>query len=397
MRQKIWKEKKLNVMKKHHDNLRTKKESEDHKNNKKEKGNLLLKQDTGRIFLEDCTVSHIGQIENKKFSHELGEDDQISIVSDVMFKTMLCNSENKMYVCKLLSGLLDMPFEKIMENSDYYKNEFDKDIVTSKGERGDLVLKVNGDYISVEMNNNDETYRNVEFGDRLYRSKILVGEDYVYPQVLSINLDNFFYKEYDEDIVHTFHIQTDEKLSLVKKTYVNIYLPLMIKKWYDEGTEKMSEFERTILTMISTNHKNALEIARGDEILEKYVDDIKKVEKSDDILKEAYDHELSSLKGMRLAGYESGHEVGYEAGHEEGYEVGHEKGYEAGHEEGIAEGREEGRKEGLEKGRKEGVEEGSKEERKNIIKTMLNKNITIEQISKMIDIKVEEIKELLEK
>ena len=236
-----------------------------------------LKND--KIYLQNCTISKEGRIENTKTIAELTDDDQISIVSDAMFKTMLCTVERKKYVCKLLSELLQIPYEYLLNNAEYYKNELDKDTVDAKGERGDLVLKLEDRYILVEMNMRDEVSRNVEYGDRLYRSKIKIGSEYIYPDILCVSFDNYYYKELSSTPIRVFYVQDDEGICLVKKTYVTISIPLLMKKWYTVG---------------------------GDDMMKNYIEDAKNVEKDDTILKEAYDHELSARKAEREIGYEKG-------------------------------------------------------------------------------------------
>lgn len=280
---------------------RTKKEEQKFKNK-----SFSFKGIGSKKYLQDLKVCTKDKIENKKFISELTDEDQISIVSDVMFKTMLGNSNRKNYPCKLLSGLLENTYEELMENSEYYKNEFDKDKKEDKSQKGDLILKIGKDYINVEMNLRNEINRNIEYADRLYRSKIKIGSEYIYSKVLSVNLNNFYFEGHDK-IIDIYHTQNDEGVLLDNKTSIQIYLPKLIKKWYTEGTKRMSELEKTILVMVLPNRKEAQELAEGDEILEKYVEEVKTVEKDDEFLKESYDHELSG----KLAALKSGYDEGY--------------------------------------------------------------------------------------
>ena len=332
---------------------------------------ILMLKDEKKVYLENCKVSLKNRIMNVKYASELTDEDQISIISDAMFKTMLCNSERKMYVCKLLSELLNVPYDYLMENSEYYKNEFDRDHVDAKSERGDLVLKINDDYVTVEMNMRDETKRNVEYADRLYRSKIRVGSEYIYPSVLSINFNNYYYEEYEEDTMQVFHMQTDKGVCLVKKSYVQIYLPLLFKKWYTKGERSMSAFEKMAILMTSTKRREALELAKGDEIMKRYVEEAKKVEKSDDDLREAYDHELSAKQAEREAGYSEGRYIGFEEGRTSGFE--------------------EGRTSGFEEGRTSGFEEGQKD----IIKSLYTNGLDIQRIHKLTKIDLKTIEDII--
>ena len=71
-----------------------------------------------------------------------------------------------------------------------------------------------------------------------------------------------------------------------------------------------------------------------------------------------------------------------------------EEGREEGRKEGREEGRKEGREEGREEGRKEGREEGRKEGYEEIIKAMLIKGKTIEEISDICDLDLGLVKEI---
>lgn len=323
-----------------------------------------------RLCLDDLKTSTKNKIKNSKYLDELTEDDQISIVSNSMFFTMLCNESRKKFVCKLLSTLLKCDYAELLENSRYYKNEFNKDSVENKSERGDLVINLNGDYISVEMNSRDETNRNVEYTDRLYNSKIKVGDKYIYPKILSININNFYYEELPKHI-ERFRIQSDDKVCLVYKEYIHIYLPLLFQKWYNEGTEKLEDYEKVMLAMATTNRREALELVKGDDIMEEYVEEAKLAEKSDNFLKEAYDHELSERLAAREEGYDEGHEEGFEEGHDEGFEEGHEEGLKAGR------------------------EQGSLQTQQKIIQTMFKNGMSINDIHKSTEIPTEEIEMII--
>lgn len=91
------------------------------------------------------------------------------------------------------------------------------------------------------------------------------------------------------------------------------YLPLINKKCYNDAS-KLSSLEKDFMVMATTDRKLAKELARGDNILEKYIEEAKKVENYDEFLREAYDHEQSSLLAEREIGIEEGREIGKEEG-----------------------------------------------------------------------------------
>ena len=71
---------------------------------------------------------------------------------------------------------------------------------------------------------------------------------------------------------------------------VHIYVPNLYKKWYTSGIESLTEEERFLLVMIEPDVEKAKLLAKGDKIMEEYVEESLKVSQDDDLL-EAYDKE----------------------------------------------------------------------------------------------------------
>ena len=70
--------------------------------------------------LLDLEISKKGCYELKK-PEELGKDDIIPIVRDVMFKTMLGNESKKKYVSYFLSLVLEKDYKEIYDNIIFLK------------------------------------------------------------------------------------------------------------------------------------------------------------------------------------------------------------------------------------------------------------------------------------
>ncbi len=121
-----------------------------------------------------------------------------------------------------------------------------------------------------------------------------------------------------------------------------------------------------------TNRDEAKELAKGNEVMEEYVRDAKKVEKTDEFLGQAYDHELSMLEAEREEGYSEGRKVGQEEGYFEGHKAGQEEGYSVGHEEGYT------------------------KREKEIVQNMVSQSYSFEDIGKVLGISFEEVKELID-
>lgn len=171
---------------------------------------LYIKEELNKKCLLEYKVIRSNRIENKWRSIcEVKEDEQISIISDAMFKTMLNNEKRLKFPCKLLSTILDISYEELLENLILVKNEFDKDSIESKGERGDFLAKIGENYISIEMNVRDTLDRNIEYLDRVSRSKVKIGSQYVYPASIQINLNNFHFENHNR-VIEVYKLQNNE-------------------------------------------------------------------------------------------------------------------------------------------------------------------------------------------
>ena len=266
-----------------------------------------------------------------------------------MFKTMFQNSKRLKYSAKLISYFVDVSYEKLLESLKLVQNDFNIEKYYSKGERGDYVAEVDGVNINIEINNNYHDYtfdRNLEYMFRIYNKDVVRSKkisSYKYTKVIQINLNNYYYKE-DDDIIKVFTINDGKVKCTDKITMVQVYLPLLRKKWYTLGVQNLDEREKFILSLYEMNIDSSKKLGGKIEIMNDYLEDAEEV--MDDItFGESYDKELSTYEGGfdegRLAGYEDGYdagkEEGYSAGKEEGYSTGKEEGYSAGKEENIVE------------------------------------------------------------
>lgn len=276
----------------------------------------------------------------------LEEGEKISILSDSMFKTMFQNENRLKYSCKFLSYFLDATYEELLNNIHLAKHELDKKQEKDKNERCDYVAYLKGTYINIEVNNNSslETMeRNIEYLMRLYARKVKRGEKYEYTPSISFNLNNFSIKGNDK-IIDIYAIQNKEGILLTDKIIiVQIFVPNLRRKWYNEGIRKLTELERYILTLVERKVEDVKELGIGDEIMNDYVKE--SIEVSDDLnFGEAYDKEWA-LK---------------------------------------------------DEGKREGRDEGAKEKQVEIAQAMILKKLDIKTISECTGLTIEEINNLKE-
>ena len=227
--------------------------------------------------------------------HKKKEGEKLSIVSKTMFKAMFQNEKRLMYSCYLLSCLLDISYEELKNNLELSKNELDKDKENEEGLRSDYVANINGTTINIEMNNNSDVStmeRNVEYADRLYSSGIERGKKSKYHQLIQINFNNFSFLGNDK-IIDIYTIQNDGGVVLSNKIiFINIYLPNLREKCYDEGIEDLSELERYLMVLIETDVAYAKKLGKGRKIMEDYIKEAEDAVLKDDLLR-SYDKELA--------------------------------------------------------------------------------------------------------
>ena len=330
---------------------------------------------------------------------ELKEGEKVSIISDVMFKTMFQNSSRMKYSAKLISYFVDVSYEELLKNLKLTQNDFNKEKYYSKGERGDYVADLNGVNINIEINNNFHDYifeRNLEYVLKLYNKNVKKSKfksSYKYTQVLQINFNNFYYREHLEDTIKIFTVNDGKVKYTDKIVIIQVYLPLINKKCYDNGIESLNEKERFILALYEMSIDNSKKIGGKIDIMNDYLEESKNV-LEEESFGESYDKEISNYQGGFDEGRMAGYEDGKIAGFEDGKIAGYEDGKIAGFEDGKIAGYEDGKIAGFEDGKIAGFEDGKYNQSLDIAKSMKQDNIDIEKIALYTGLDIKEIEKL---
>ena len=288
---------------------------------------------------------------------KLKEGEKISIFSDAMFKTMFQNEKRLDYSALLASYFIeDVSYEELLNNLVLVKNEFDKNVEGQKGLRGDYVASIGDTKLNIEINNNysrEVMERNLEYAFRLYSSNNKRGKKDEYNQVIQICLNNFAFEDSDK-IIETFTIRNEDGKALTNKfTSFQIYVSNLRKKCYTDNIENLNDLERFILILVERSIELSKKLGKGHKIMEKYINDAINAS-GEDILLEAYDKEWA-LK-----------DLGRREGYEEGYDFGVTDGINLGIEQKLLE----------------------------MVRNMLNENISIDLISKVSGLSIEEIEKI---
>ena len=130
-------------------------------------------------------------------------------------------------------------------------------------------------------------------------------------------------------------------------SFLEIYIPNLLEKWYTRGIGSLSEAERFILVLVESNLDKSTTLGGEFDFMKDYIDDAKVTSRDEDLL-ESYDKEWA-LKDQALR-------------------------------DGFA----------------EGVEQGIKQNQKEIVINMYNDKVDIKTISKYTKLSINKINEILE-
>ncbi len=310
--------------------------------------------------LEHLHISRKGAVNVEDYKNK--KSDMISIVSDVVFKVMIQNSKRLKYSAKLISYFVDVDYEELLNNIELLSNEYDRNNIHSKSERGDFVADIGKFKTLIEVNNYNTTddadnilERDLEYAFKVYGSNNTIGKKYDYKHVILINLNNFYFEELD-GWNQEFTLNDNNGILLTDKiTIINIYLPKLLNLCYTMNKEELENVEKYLLTLYSGDYNMVKKMSEGDNVMEDYVREAKKVEVDNSVM-EAYDKEAANRYGALI----------------------------------------EGRAEGLAEGREKGLVEGEKKAHIEDAKKMLSENLDIELISRITNLSFSEIESLKE-
>lgn len=280
---------------------------------------------------------------------DLKEGLKIPIISNAMFHTMFQRVDCIKYPCKLLSYIVDLSYEELLNSLTFSKTETGTESAKDYEYRNDLVVDIDGTKVIVEMNNNSSEKmreRNVSYMMRIREDR---KEKYAYEQIILINLNNYRYKgDYETRRDYAF-LDNEGNVYTRNLIIVDIYLPNIVKKCYTSGKEALTEMERFLLIGVTQDIRSALEYVGDDIVMKEFVEE-NNTRSYDNDLREAYNKE-EALKEQYYA---------------------------------------DGQKEGLE----QGIEQGEKNEKLKIARKMLEEKIEIPVISKITSLTIEEISNL---
>ncbi len=300
-------------------------------------------------FILDSKISTKG-------SYDIAKQEffRIPIVSDVMFNTMINNSERIKYAAYIISLALNISFDEVMSSISVVNNKVDHDKISDPMKTVDFLCKVNGEYVGIEMNNYDSKEaleRNLSYAFDTFKRESKSGDErYNFKRIVQININNFVF-EGTKDTVEQYFIKNQRNIPLTNKIeIIYIYLPKIREKYYNKG--ELSSLERFMLVASDNNEEVSRELCGDDKIMKEYLDDSLVISK-DEATANLYSAERrdAAIKAELI-------ERSYDNGRDEGIEIGIQK------------------------------------RNEEIAKSMVKDNVDLEVISKYTNLTIDEIKKL---
>ena len=298
---------------------------------------------------------------------------------DPVFKMLLI--KERAFLAEIVHGIIpEIPKELILEKSVFRNQELSISNIHEKKMRGDLIVEIRSMRINIEMN---PVYykglfeRNQAYQGKLFAEQYLEGGEYSGGlKVIQINFDCFTY--FDERIVVKFQIVDQERGLIESENYEKYHVSLanVRKKYYNEGIQKLTRFEKCLLLLTMERKEEIEKISEGDDTLKEAKERLEEISRDEKLIG-VYDGEKHDRMVQMMKDAYS-----------------REKGMEEGRKEGRKEGKKEGLKEGLEKGLEQGLERGKEERNREIVQEMRKQNIELSTICKIMKLPLEEVERL---
>lgn len=276
-----------------------------------------------------------------------------SLTNDVLFKETFANKNNRKQLEFLLELLLDYPPGLLKDKLEVeYESPLEKDEVSEKSVRGDIIIRFDDTTINLEayrVFDSNSIDKSLYYVMRIQAKKLMIGDNYYkLGKTIQINFVDHTTLKLKDDLVANFHIAYDDDSSvkLMEKSFV--VKVVQIDKARKLGYTK-NDLERWLKFIGAETSSEREEIAKGDELLMELHEWVKKYVADEETQEKLNKWDIH-----------------------------------------IAENK------GYEQGIQEGIQEGIKSEKIEIAKKLIKMNMPLEDIKKITNLSKEEIKKLKE-
>ena len=276
--------------------------------------------------------------------------------NDRAFKGVFLNPNNS----DLLKALLEFILKIKIDELEIKKTELLSGNVNVKDKRVDAIVHTGNKKIEIEINSQYEKYlnpRNMAYICNTYQSHTLVGKEYnQQTDIVQVNLTWGLGKNNDEMKIYKI---MNEKGELYVKNFIiyEINMDYYDKIWYSKNED---EIKKNLYMIMLDLDKKELKNMPKDKIVDKYITNVTIV--NDDPEFQKYMSEEEDKRKIQNSL--------------------------------LSEAKEEGISQGYTSGINDGISKGENKKSIEIAKNMLNKNMSIEDISDITCLSIEEINKL---
>ena len=320
--------------------------------------------------------------------HENNTKEEVKLLkpkNDIVFQSLF-NQSNKEITKAFVQALIEQKIEKIVINSD-------KELLREKPDDKlgilDLQVDVNdNEKIDVEIQlieKKNFADRLLYYFSRLYAEGIKRGDSYdkakkvVLIAIIDFKLD--LTKEITEiETEWKLREKNRPELTLTNSIEIRIIELDKVRKFYEKNKDNIKA--QWMLFLDDPNSKEVREIMEKNEEIKEATVVVKQMSEDEKMQRLAFLREKAILDEKEI----------YETATERGLRDGMEQGMKKGMEKGMKKGMEKGMKKGMEKG----MEKGREENKKEIAKKLYEINMPIEQIAKVVELDISEVKKILE-
>lgn len=300
----------------------------------------------------------------------------LELTSDVVFKSFMLSDNTKNYKARLISLITSID-EEVLRKAKYTSQELKINNKQDKIFKTDIIAEIKNHMLNIEMNK--EYYdglfqKNTSYYSRIRSEELDSGEDYIdLKKIIQINLDDF-HKYNGNKLVYEFKMREKDTENIEDNLLTSYHIDLKIlkDKCYNNidtnvfrgdmlmEKEKQEELEKLLRIFVEDD----LDKLRGDPIMDEAIDELERISQDKKIIG------LYNAEAVERKVYNSKMKYAEKIGMEKGMEK------------------------GMKKGMEKGIEQGIQKEKIEITKKLLSKNINIDVISEITELKKEEIEGL---
>ena len=333
----------------------------------------------------------------KKKTLKPGE--KIRLCYDECFKIMFGSREHLEPLTFLLSKILEVDYEELEGRIELLPLRIPNETIGEKQTERDVLVKIRDGEIGkiiLEVNFKKEFYetvinRNINYLSEVASKGLKIGDSYdmIVPTLL-VNFNTFYVDSIHKKIFDYYYWMNDEQHILTENQKIlNINIVECYKEWYN-GTYKTprNDYEKNLIllsALIYTDKEDEfnkiIQELSANKMIKSVIKEVQTRMTEDEILTVRYVDFLEENRLINKSIINAEKKKARKIGLEEGRAKGLAKGLKKGLAKGLAEGRKEGRKEG----------------RAELIINMFKNGQSIETISKICNLKIKEVKDIIDK